>query len=49
MDSFPESIRNSSVSSHHGSPTSMQHAERAYQGVTIAAMLVLLASLWVFW
>jgi hypothetical protein len=28
---------------------SLQHAERAYQGLTVAAVLLLLASLCLFW
>jgi hypothetical protein len=30
-------------------PRSMKRAERAYQGLTIAAMIVLLSSLFLFW
>jgi hypothetical protein len=30
-------------------PRSMERAERAYQGLTIVAMIVLLSSLCVFW
>ena len=49
MHPYTKVVPNLQVPSTNSSPTSLRHAERTYQGVTIAAVLVLLASLWLFW
>jgi hypothetical protein len=49
MHPFPVSHRPLASASVDRNGHSSQRAERAYRGVTIAAMLLLLSSLWLFW
>jgi len=47
MQSHPEA-QNATVFAAQDTPQGMRRAERAYQGLTIAAMLALLWTLWLF-
>jgi hypothetical protein len=44
----PTEVQNAPTVSTQCETKSVQRAERAYQGLTIAAMLVLLSTLWLF-
>jgi hypothetical protein len=49
MQSSPQSAQAPQPAPPGGRKPSTLIAERAYQGLTIASMLLLLASLWLFW
>jgi hypothetical protein len=49
MHTSPVVVPGSPPASPQNAPQSMERAERAYQGLTIAAMILLLASLWLIW
>jgi hypothetical protein len=49
MHTSPVAVPGSPPVSSHDTPQTLKRAERAYQGLTIAAMILLLASLWLIW
>jgi len=48
MHTSPQSVSNTPSAATSGNPQPSPYAERIYQGLTIAFMLLLLGSLWLF-